>query len=241
MESGTSPVDEPEKEGCDMHRLRSVIGCYVLAGAMVVFLCFSHPAQAEWYVAGQIGVHLPNDASHVTSGGLGPNVGGSDLALQHSLMYGAKLGYYFDEVKLERLNLGIETEMFIATPHLKQQQVAIGGTTGTLSGFTNRVFTWAPVVVLVRYQAGSFEPYAGLGPALFFSNLATGGYSDTNMHVGLNTQVGIRYRLNQNLSLFTEWKYNHAHMEHLTIGGSPRSLNFDYNVHIVAGGLGWHF
>ena len=224
-----------------MRRQCSAIGCCFLTIALLVFVGVSHPAQAEMYVAGQIGAHLPHDASNVTSGRPGPNIGGSDLALQHSLMYGAKLGYYFDEVKFGKFNLGIETEMFIATPHLKQQEATIGGTTGTLSGFTNRIVTWAPVVVLVRYQAGSFEPYAGLGPALFFSNLASGGYSDTNMHVGLNTQVGIRYRLNQSLSLFTEWKYNQAHMEHLTIGGSPHSLNFDYNVHIVAGGLGWHF
>lgn len=224
-----------------MSRLYSTIGSYSVMVAMCVLVLFSRPVQAEMYVAGQIGAHLPNNASNVTSGGLGADVGGSDLALQNSLMYGAKLGYYFDQVKLGKFNLGVETEVFIATPHLKQQGATIGGTTGTLSGFTNRIVTWAPVVVLVRYQAGAFEPYAGLGPGLFFSNLATGGYSDTNMHVGLNTQVGIRYRVTQNLSLFTEWKYNHAHIEHLTIGGSPRSLNFDYNVHIVAGGLGWHF
>lgn len=224
-----------------MSRLHSTIGSYAVMVTMCVLVLFSRPVQAEVYVAGQIGVHMPNDASRVTSGGPGPNVGGSDLALQNSLMYGAKLGYYFDQVKFGKFNLGIETEMFIATPHLKQQEATIGGTTGTLSGFTNRIVTWAPTVVLVRYQAGSFEPYAGLGPALFFSNLASGGYSDTNMHVGMNTQVGIRYRVNQNLSLFTEWKYNHAHIEHLNLGGSPRSLNFDYDVHIVAGGIGWHF
>jgi outer membrane protein W len=212
-----------------------------LTVSMCVFVIFTHPAQAEMYVAGQIGVHMPNDTSNVKWGGLGADVGGSDLALQNSLMYGAKLGYYFDQAKLGKFNLGVETEMFIATPHLKQQQATMGGNTGTLSGLTNRIVTWAPVVVLVRYQAGAFEPYAGVGPGLFFSNLATGGYSDTNMHVGLNTQVGIRYRVTQSLSLFTEWKYNHAHIEHLTIGGSPRSLSFDYDVHIVAGGLGWHF
>jgi len=224
-----------------MNRLYSAIGSCSVMVAMCVLVLFGSPVQAELYVAGQIGAHLPNDASNVTSGGPRPNVGGSDLALQNSLMYGAKLGYYIDQAKFGKFNLGIETEMFIATPHLKQQEATIGGTTGTLSGFTNRIVTWAPVVVLVRYQAGSFEPYAGVGPALFFSKLATSGYTDTNMHVGLNTQVGIRYRVTQNVSLFTEWKYNHAHMEHLNLGGSPLSLNFDYNVHIVAGGLGWHF
>jgi len=222
-------------------RLHSVIGSYSCTVAMCVFVFFSHPVQAELYVAGQIGAHMPNDASNVTWGGVGHEVGGSDLALQNSLMYGAKLGYYFDQVKLGKFNLGVETEVFNATPHLKQQGATIGGITSTLSGLTNRVLTWAPVVVLVRYQAGAFEPYAGVGLGLFFSNLAGGDYSDTRTHVGLNTQVGIRYRVNQNLSLFTEWKYNHTNIEHLNIAGSALSLSYDYNVHLVAGGIGWHF
>ena len=224
-----------------MSRLHSMIGSYLLTGALGVLVFFSHPVQAELYVAGQIGAHMPYKANNVTWGGVDSQVGGSTLALHTSLMYGAKLGYYFDEVKLGRFNLGVETEVFNATPHLKQQEATIGGITSTLSGLTNRVLTWAPVVILVRYQAGAFEPYAGGGPALFFSNLATDAYSDTRTHVGLNTQAGIRYRVNQNLSLFTEWKYNHTTIEHLNIAGSALSMSYGYNVHIVAGGIGWHF
>src|SRR6185437_11057968 len=113
-------------------RWHSVIGPYSLTVAMCVFVLFSRPVQAEMYVAGQIGEHMPNDASNVKWGGLGADVGGSDLALQNSLMYGAKLGYYFDQAKLGKFNLGVETEVFIATPHLKQQEATIGGNTGTL-------------------------------------------------------------------------------------------------------------
>lgn len=217
---------------------------------VLALLLFSRPVQAELYVAGQIGAHLPNDASNLEFGAAGVTAGSSDLALQNSLMYGAKLGYYFDQVKLGKFNLGVETEVFNATPHVKQQGVTIGSITGTQPGLTNRVLTWAPVVVLVRYQAGAVEPYAGVGLGLFFSNLATttpsgpsstGDYSDTRTHVGLNTQVGIRYRVNQNLSLFTEWKYNYANIEHLNFAGSPFSMSYNYNVHIVAGGIGYHF
>ena len=224
-----------------MNRLCAFTRCSPMIIGVLALLLFSRPVKAEMYVAGQIGAHLPHDASNVTWGGVGDQVGGSDLALQNSLIYGAKLGYYFDQVKLGRFSLGVETEVFNATPHLKQQGATRGGITSTLSGLTNRVLTWAPAVVLVRYQAGAFEPYAGVGVGLFFSNLATGNYSDTRTHVGLNTQVGIRYRVNQNLSLFTEWKYNHANIEHLNIAGSALSLSYDYNVHIVAGGIGYHF
>jgi opacity protein-like surface antigen len=208
---------------------------------VLALLLFSHPVQAELYVAGQVGAHMPNDASNVAWGGPGALFAGSELSRQTSLMYGAKLGYYFDQLKFGKFNLGIETEVFNATPHVQQQGATIGNLSGILLGLSNRVLMWAPVVVLVRYQAGAFEPYAGVGIGLFFSNLAARGQSDTDTNVGLNTQAGIRYRVNQNLSLFTEWKYNYANIEHDNIAGSALSLSYDYNVHIVAGGIGYHF
>ena len=64
----------------------------------------------EMYVAGQAGVTLANDLFNVK--GTGPNQGTSfsDTTLQDSVMYGAKLGYYFESMKW----LGFETEVFSA-------------------------------------------------------------------------------------------------------------------------------
>lgn len=225
-----------------MRRVCSVAGYCAVGMGMLALLLFSRPVEAEMYVAGQIGAHLPNDASKVEFSVSGATVGGSDLALQNSLMYGAKLGYYFDSVKLGNFNLGVETEVFNATPHVKQQEWTIGGVSlGTAPGLTNRVLTWAPVVVLVRYQVGAFEPYAGVGLGVFFSRLSDGTDSSSATDVGLNTQVGIRYRVNKNLSLFTEWKYNYANISHSNFVGSGVDLSYNYNVHIVAGGIGYHF
>ena len=224
-----------------MRRFYSVAGCCAIGMGMFALLLFSRPVQAEMYVAGQIGAHMPNDASNVEFSAGGGTVGGSDLALQNSLMYGAKVGYYFDQVKFGNFNLGVETEVFNSTPHLKQQGWTAGGATETLPGLTNRVLTWAPVVALVRYQAGAFEPYAGVGLGVFFSRLALGNFSSSSTDVGLNTQVGIRYRVNPNLSLFTEWKYNYANISHGNFIGIPVDFSYNYNAHIVAGGIGYHF
>lgn len=84
---------------------------------------FSRPAQAEWYVGGQVGANLPADLSDVQWSAGGASVSGNDLELQTSLVYGGKVGYYFESVKW----LGIETEVFNATPHIKQQNYTIGG------------------------------------------------------------------------------------------------------------------
>lgn len=226
---------------------------------MCALLLFSRPVQAEMYVAGQIGAHLPNDASNLEFSASGVTIGASDLALQNSLMYGGKLGYYFDRMKLGNVNFGVETEVFNTTPHIKQQawmlpvpsmalfsdDTALSTALFTMPGLSNRVLTWAPVVALVRYQAGAFEPYAGVGLGVFFSRLSASDFSSSSIDVGLNTQVGIRYRAHKNLSLFTEWKYNYANISHTNIFSIPGigavDLSYNYSAHIVAGGIAYHF
>jgi opacity protein-like surface antigen len=157
-------------------------------------------------------------------------------------MYGAKAGYYFDSLKVQNFNLGVETEVFNSTPHIKQQQATIGGISGTLQGFTNRVLTWAPLVVVVRYQAGAFEPYAGVGLGVFFSRISDGTTSSSSTDIGLTTQLGLRYRVNPNLSLFGEWKYNYANIDHSNFAGaSGLDVSANYSASILAAGVGYHF
>jgi opacity protein-like surface antigen len=153
-------------------------------------------------------------------------------------MYGAKLGYYFDSLKW----LGLETEVFNATPHIKQQNWTINGLNlGTLPGINNRVLTWAPVNIVIRYQAGAFEPYAGVGLGIFFSHMSAAGFSSSSTDVGLNTQLGLRYRVTQGLSLFGEWKFNHASISHNNLAGTGLNASADYNAHNLAFGVGYHF
>ena len=194
------------------------------------------------YVAGQVGVNIPYSFSNVEYSALGVTLGGNDLALQNSLMYGAKAGYYFDTVKWQNFNLGIETEVFNATPHIKQQNLTIAGVNfGTQPGLTNRVLTWAPVNIVVRHQMGAFEPYAGVGLGVFFSHLSTEGFSSSSTDVGLNTQVGLRYRVTENLALFGEWKFNRANISHNNLAGSGVNVAADYNAHNLVFGVGYHF
>jgi opacity protein-like surface antigen len=97
------------------------------------------------------------------------------------------------------------------------------------------------VIVVVRYQAGAFEPYAGVGLGVFFSHISDGTDSSSSTDVGLNTQLGLRYRVTNNVSVFGEWKYNYANINHTNIGGSGLDLSYNYNANIFAAGLGYHF
>jgi opacity protein-like surface antigen len=172
----------------------------------------------------------------------------SNLSLTNTIMYGLKFGYYLDSMKW----LGFETEIFNTAPQIKHQTVTsngpAGSVTGTIPGGSLRVLTWAPVNVVVRYQLGKLEPYAGVGVGLFMANindLASGTYSP-NTAVGLNTQVGLRYFIIENLSLFGEWKYNRASFNFSGYNASPAQstgagYSGTYSANIFAFGVGYHF
>ncbi len=171
-----------------MRRLGYVVGvCSVAVGIFCLTLP-SDPAQAEMYVAGQVGVTIPNKATNVEGVDSFSGVNISDLSLHNSVMYGAKLGYYFESMKW----LGVETEVFNTTPNIKQQEVTLSvpgaSITGTATGQDLRVLNWSPLTVVVRYQAGQFEPYAGVGMGVYFSRIHDGqsGEFSSDTSVGLN-------------------------------------------------------
>ena len=228
-----------------MRHLGYVVGvCSVAVGVFCLTLP-SGPVQAEMYVAGQVGVTIPNDASNIEGVDSAAGLKLSDLSLHNSVMYGAKLGYYFESMKW----LGVETEVFNSTPHIKQQDVTVSGpggsASGTLSGQDLRVLNWSPLTVVVRYQAGQFEPYAGVGMGVYFSRIHDGqsGESSSDTSVGLNTQLGARYLVTKNLSVFGEWKYNRAHFNfsESTPTAATGGFKGDYSANVFAFGVGYHF
>jgi opacity protein-like surface antigen len=195
----------------------------------------SSPSEAEVYVAGQAGVSIPHSLSNVEY--RGSTFDGNDLSLNKSLVYGAKLGYYFDSLK----RLGLETEVFNALPDIQRQNLILAGTNlGTIGRQDLRILTWVPVNIVVRYQAGSFEPYAGVGLGVFFSRLSSGGFSSSSTDVGLNTQLGLRYRVTDNVALFGEWKFNRANVTLRNLSGNGLNLSADYNAHTFVFGVGYH-
>lgn len=218
----------------------SIMGAVLLAA-------FALPAWGEMYVAGQVGFTSPRNASQVdltVDQTVQAPSSLSDLDLQHSIMYGGKLGYYFHSIR----SLGIETEAFTTTPHLKQQIVTVSALDGSppvsqhLSGANFRVTALAFNLV-VRYSGERFQPYAGAGPAIFFAQLNDVSGSTSSTKPGLNTQVGLRYLITPNLAVFGEWKYNHVRLNFDTVafGSGSSGLSLHYSAHHFAFGIGYHF
>jgi len=108
-----------------MRRLGFMVGVCSVALSVMWLTLSSSFAHAEMYVAGQIGYTSPNDLSNVQGTGSISGIGLSDLKLHDSIVWGGKIGYYLPAVNW----LGVETELFSTTPHVKQQPVTTLGVT----------------------------------------------------------------------------------------------------------------
>jgi opacity protein-like surface antigen len=216
--------------------LVSVVGSFlVLASYQMV--------QAESYVAGMVGLTIPHSLSSVDIDDPSCPSGckSTDLKLKESLMYGAKVGHYFES----RPALGVELEAFNTTPHLKQQTQTITGpcglcpVTGTNSSYF-RVTTIAFNLV-GRLPGEVLQPYGAVGLGLFFAEFhdATGSQSSTAP--GLNTQLGLRYMLNHNVALFGEWKFNYARFDFDPTPAGDLGFKSTYMAHHLVFGVGYHF
>lgn len=200
-----------------------------------VLLLPSHSA-AETYVAGMVGYTAPNDLTNIQGTGGASALSLSDLELQSSVAYGGKVGYFLPTVNW----LGVETELYNTTPHVKQQSAtasAFGASgSGTVPGFNLRVLTWG-INAVVRYPGKTFQPYAGVGLGVFFANASFQGQSDSDTAPGLNALVGLRMFATDNLALFAEYKYNRATFN------LPNAIGFeaDYSANIFMGGVSYHF
>ena len=202
----------------------------------VLIVLATTAAHAEWYVAAQTGVVLPNSLSNVTVSS--PTLAGgvtdariADVNLKNgSPLYGARAGYFFPG----REWFGLETEVYSTQLNITQQTV-VGGVPGrvfadTMPGSHTQLTTWA-VNAIVRSPSlvAELEPYGGIGPALFFSS-----NGDTHTNIGINLVAGARYFLTPTVALFGEFKYNRATIHFPGIQG-------DYSAQLFVFGLSLHF
>jgi opacity protein-like surface antigen len=203
---------------------------------LLSLLLFPSHSAAEPYVAGMVGYTAPNDLTNVQGAGGASGLSISDLDLKSSVAYGGKVGYFFPGANW----LGVETEVYNTTPHVKQQPATVSAfgasSSGIVPGFNLRVLTWG-INAIVRYPGKTFQPYAGVGLGVFFANATFQGQSDSDTAPGLNALAGIRMFATDHLALFAEYKYNRATFN------LPNAIGFeaDYSANIFMGGVSYHF
>ncbi|MEP7153025.1 MAG: outer membrane beta-barrel protein [Nitrospira sp.] len=220
-------------------------------------------AQAETYIGGMLGVAVPLPGTVTGDENLNyPNPPGpgqlfrgasTRIGMAASVAYGGKLGHYFGAWPW----LGLEAELLTATPHVMAGTIAIdtkSQTVGTFreaqSGVHLRMTTGA-VSVLVRYPGLHWQPYAGVGPAVFWGHASGTGLScdhrcqgpeveTSSVTLGWTSQLGLRYLVTPQVGVFGEWKYQSttAHFDQVR---SLSHLDVSYQTHLVVVGVSYHF
>ncbi len=231
-----------------MHHKRShahnLLGLGVLLLICTLFLYST--AYAETYLGGQFGVTLPGDLTNIDITTTGFTAfKQSNLDLDTSYLYGAKLGHYFGSARW----LGLETEVFVTQPGIKQQDVTLTGPSGSTTftgvpGFNFRVVTWAPLNIELRYPGRRFQPYVGAGPGIFFARVkdsVTGDQQTDDWSLGLNAHAGLRFFLVRRLALFAEAKY--TGLTRFKFKETPNLDGYDatYNAFHGVLGVSYHF
>jgi opacity protein-like surface antigen len=224
-------------------------------------------AYGETYIAGQFGFAVPGLGGGLSDGDVnspsfaslfGPNttITHGDYELSTSLMYGGKVGHYFNFAPW----FGVEAEVFHATPHIDQQDYSftiqnpsVPGVTahGILQGAYFRVITVAPFNLMFRYHKTRLQPYVGVGPGIFFARIKGEGLApdspestSDNARLGLNAKAGLEYYVTKHLATFAEWKFNYVHFD---FDENPNffpfffGLDTTYTMHLVSFGVGYHF
>ena len=192
--------------------------------AMVCMAVSAASAPAETYLAGQIGVTFPQSLTNVNF--VSPLSPGPDFDLKTSFVYGGKLGHYFEELQW----LGVEAEIFRTNPVISQKAPEPGASLSV---------TTLAMSLVARYQVGRWEPYAGVGPGIFFSRVKSASpisrFDEAqSTSIGLTTQAGVRFFVTGRVALFTEWKYNHSR---ISFDSLP---NANYNAHHWMFGVAYH-
>lgn len=226
--------------------VRSLIVAWALVCVLGTFILIpTQSTHAETYIAGQFGATFPQKLEEVriTTPGF-TNLTVSNIDLQNSFVYGAKIGHYFSSIPW----LGLESEIFLTNPNVKQQSLVFSGPGGSITipgvaGFSLRVINLAPLNIMFRIPGYRIQPYLGGGPAILLARLQDKITQDrqTSTRVGINGLVGLRFYLTKNWTIFAEGKFTGLTTFKFKETANLDGFNAKYNaIHTVAG-IGWHF
>lgn len=186
-------------------------------------------ASSESYIAGQFGVNFADRLEEVDGIGSLTGLQAPDFDLKNSLMYGAKVGHFFNHSYY-----GFEGEVFHTSPHIKNLD--------DVPGIHFRI-TSAMINLILRYPGPTFQPYIGFGGGLVFAHLNDSATTQSEMDVagGWSLLAGLRAFLTPSVALFTEYKYTGATLQFDDAFAANQGFFADYRAQHVVMGLSYHF
>lgn len=218
----------------ELHRRRHMTARFIGYALLLVATCLCSAvdyAQAEYYVAGQIGVNFADRLKDIQGTGslitVAPRFDNFDL--KNAVVYGGKLGYFPGNGAM-----GAELDVFNSQPNIKQ----MGVIPGIHLGVTN-----VGINLLLRYPGQTFQPYVGFGGAALIARISqtVDVQSDTDVGFGINLLAGLRTFVTPYVAVFAEYKYTRGTLTFNDAFGSVGGFSGDYQAQHVVFGVSYHF
>ena len=165
---------------------------------LVTLLALASTASAEWFLDGYVGASLTHK-NDFTFEAFGAELE-RDAEYKSSAIFGVRGGMWLEGLRW----LGVAVDLSYFRP------------SGDIQVFP------MTALVLARYgffpddefKEGRLHVYGGLGGGLFISNLDgfIGRFegSDTSVDFGLDTRLGVSYRVESNWAIFAEYRFTHV-------------------------------
>lgn len=190
---------------------------------------------------------------------------GRGVSVEPSLLLGGKIGYWFTKKSVFGLQMpswlkyfGFELDVSYQRLHWPRQDVTFEPSNFTQSMEANSTVLTAAFLFMARYgfypdadiPLGRLQPYFGIGPAIFVTNTFVDIGKDfraTEGDLGLAVETGLRYMLNQKISLNAAFRYrylrNHVSADDHILDVVPCFIimRSTYQMYDLVFGVEYHF
>jgi opacity protein-like surface antigen len=195
-----------------------------------VLLVLASSASAEWFADGYVGASLTHrgDITFETFGAERER----DAEFRSSAVFGARVGQWLDVLPW----LGVALDVSYFRP------------SGDIQVFPLTALVMARYGFLPdeEFKEGRLHVYAGLGGGLFISNvdglIGRLEASDTSVDIGLDTRLGVSYRVESNWAIFAEYRFTHVSPSFdVNVAGVRPSADTTFNTSHFLLGLSYRF
>ena len=165
---------------------------------LFTLLALTSPASAEWFLDGYVGVSLTH-TGEITFDAFGAELE-RDAEYRSSAVFGVRGGKWLDALPW----LGVAVDVSYFKPAADVHVFPLTALVLARYGFLRDE----------QFKEGRLHVYGGLGGGLFISKvdglIGRLESSDTSVDVGLDTRLGVSYRIESNWALFAEYRFTHV-------------------------------
>jgi opacity protein-like surface antigen len=175
----------------------------VWAGLVIgILLAGSKTLWGEGFADIGVGAAITDDANVTEQSAKGVVAKRSDFGT--SFAVATRIGYWFEGAPL----LGVAASVSYYQTDVDLPSVSRANLT-VIPLSLLAMARW-PVLVSDEFPNGRLQPYVGVGPGLFITDVSPQGFSDTSHDIGLDVRAGGTWLLTSHVGWFVEYRYTHV-------------------------------